>query len=161
MEAALTLSIDARESAASFRGCSLEFTLLRCTDVHAPQGLGLRYCRYGTRVTWGQVKCARATLGTLLFRYPDRAVHKFAVDCLEDCLDDDKLTLYMMPLIQVLRYEAFLDNDLTQFLLRRALKNKRIGHQMFWLLRAELAVAPMGATTRFTLILEAYCRGEL
>jgi hypothetical protein len=35
--------------------------------------------------------------------------------------------------IQVLKYESHMDNDLTRFLLRRALKNQRVGHFFFWL----------------------------
>jgi hypothetical protein len=65
-------------------------------------------------------------------------------------MSDDKLLAYLMQLVQVsdacsimlsrqtssltqvLKYESFLDNDLARFLLRRALKNQRVGHFFFW-----------------------------
>ena len=37
--------------------------------------------------------------------------------------------------LQVLKYESYLDNKLTRFLLKRAIKSSRIGHNFFWLLR--------------------------
>ena len=37
--------------------------------------------------------------------------------------------------IKVLKYESYLDNALGRFLLKRALKNKTIGHYLFWHLR--------------------------
>lgn len=37
--------------------------------------------------------------------------------------------------LQVLKYESYLDCDLAEFLLRRALKNQHFGHELFWLLR--------------------------
>ena len=30
-----------------------------------------------------------------------------------------------------------------------------------WLLRSELAIAPLGVTVRFTTLMEAYCRGTV
>lgn len=41
----------------------------------------------------------------------------------------------LLSCLQVLKYESYLDNDLTEFLLRRALKNQHFGHQLFWFLR--------------------------
>jgi len=38
-------------------------------------------------------------------------------------------------IVQVLEFEPYLDNDLTRFLLRRALLSQRIGHFFFWYLR--------------------------
>ena len=43
---------------------------------------------------------------------------------------------YLIQLVQVLKYESYLDCDLTSFLLERALSNKRIGHFLFWHLRS-------------------------
>ena len=37
--------------------------------------------------------------------------------------------------VKVLKYESYLDNALGRFLLKRALKNKTIGHYLFWHLR--------------------------
>lgn len=47
---------------------------------------------------------------------------------------------------------------LAQFLLERAFRNKRIGHYLFWNLRAE--VDSPQSCLRFGLILESYLRGS-
>lgn len=57
-----------------------------------------------------------------------------AVEWLE-CLGDNKLTMYLLQLVQALKFEPYLDCALGQFLLRRALQNKVIGHFFFWHLR--------------------------
>ena len=59
---------------------------------------------------------------------------------------------------QVLKYESHLDCPLVQFILDRSWKNKRIGHYLFWHLRAELDSPEV--TLRFGLILESYLRGS-
>lgn len=48
---------------------------------------------------------------------------------------DDELLQYLIQLVQVLKYESYLDCDLATFLLERALSNRRIGHFLFWHLR--------------------------
>lgn len=48
---------------------------------------------------------------------------------------DDDLDLFLIQLIQATKHEAFLHNDLVEFLLTRALGNQRIGHFFFWHLR--------------------------
>lgn len=48
---------------------------------------------------------------------------------------DDELLQYLIQLVQVLKYESYLDCDLTTFLLERALANSRIGHFLFWHLK--------------------------
>lgn len=48
---------------------------------------------------------------------------------------DDELLQYLIQLVQVLKYESYLDCDLTTFLLERALSNRRIGHFLFWHLK--------------------------
>jgi hypothetical protein len=62
----------------------------------------------------------------------------FAVACLEG-LTDDQLAVYMLQLVQVLKYEPFHDSSLARFLLRRCLVNTRIlGHVLFWHLKSEM-----------------------
>ncbi|CDW55785.1 phosphatidylinositol 4,5 bisphosphate 3 kinase [Trichuris trichiura] len=90
-------------------------------------------------------------------RYPDNFVRHFAVQCLNKTLSDDQLAMYLMYLVQVLKYEPFLVGELGKVLLRRALLNGTIGHLFFWLLRVELGHNP--SCTLFALLLEAYCRG--
>lgn len=98
--------------------------------------------------------------------------------------------LFLQPILlwilQVLKYEPYLDTDLARFLLMRALLNRKIGHFFFWhlkqvlcdvcllyylhcssewifkyfstnLIRSEMH-EPLLAL-RFGLLLEAFCRG--
>lgn len=48
---------------------------------------------------------------------------------------DEELSQYLLQLVQVLKYEPFLDCALSRFLLERALANRRIGQMLFWHLR--------------------------
>uniref|UniRef100_A0AAQ4PUM0 phosphatidylinositol 3-kinase n=1 Tax=Gasterosteus aculeatus aculeatus TaxID=481459 RepID=A0AAQ4PUM0_GASAC len=97
-------------------------------------------------------------LELLDYSFPDPAVRSFTIACLRK-LSDDELLQYLIQLVQVLKYESYLDCDLTTFLLERALSNWRIGHFLFWHLRSEIHVASV--SLRFGLILEAYCRGNI
>ncbi|KAM4571776.1 phosphatidylinositol 4,5-bisphosphate 3-kinase catalytic subunit delta isoform 2-T2 [Fundulus diaphanus] len=97
-------------------------------------------------------------LELLDYSFPDPAVRSFTIRCLKK-LSDDELLQYLIQLVQVLKYESYLDCDLTTFLLERALSNRRIGHFLFWHLKSEIHVASV--SLRFGLILEAYCRGNV
>uniref|UniRef100_A0A183E4J8 Phosphatidylinositol 3-kinase catalytic subunit type 3 n=1 Tax=Gongylonema pulchrum TaxID=637853 RepID=A0A183E4J8_9BILA len=114
---------------------------------------------------WGRIKPETA-LQLLDFKYADGKVREFAVACLDESLDNDRLHLYVMPLVQVLKYEPFGSCALARMLLKRALCNYRIGHILFWLLRAELGqLSEIGQELtktykRFALLIEAYCRGN-
>uniref|UniRef100_A0AAQ5XH59 phosphatidylinositol-4,5-bisphosphate 3-kinase n=1 Tax=Amphiprion ocellaris TaxID=80972 RepID=A0AAQ5XH59_AMPOC len=101
---------------------------------------------------------AISALELLDYSFPDPAVRSFTIRCLKK-LSDDELLQYLIQLVQVLKYESYLDCDLTTFLLERALSNRRIGHFLFWHLRSEIHVASV--SLRFGLILEAYCRGDI
>ncbi|XP_013393974.2 phosphatidylinositol 4,5-bisphosphate 3-kinase catalytic subunit beta isoform-like [Lingula anatina] len=90
--------------------------------------------------------------------YASKAVRKFAVECLKDMSDTDLLQ-YLLQLVQVLKYEAYLENDLSEFLMQRALANQKIGHYFFWLLRSEMHVPSV--SVKFGILLEAYCRGAV
>ncbi|XP_013391443.1 phosphatidylinositol 4,5-bisphosphate 3-kinase catalytic subunit alpha isoform-like [Lingula anatina] len=96
-------------------------------------------------------------LELLDFTYNDLYVRRFAVKCLDQGLDDDCLSRYLLQLVQVLKYEPYLDNDLARFLLKRALLNQNIGHFLFWHLKSELY--QVATRQRFGLMLEAFCRG--
>ncbi|XP_067658199.1 phosphatidylinositol 4,5-bisphosphate 3-kinase catalytic subunit alpha isoform-like [Haliotis asinina] len=89
--------------------------------------------------------------------YSDLRVRQFAVECLDRGLHDDKLSQYLLQLVQALKYEPYLDNHLTTFLLKRALLSQRIGNFFFWHLKSEMHQT--SSRLRFGLILEAYCRG--
>ncbi|KAJ8360786.1 hypothetical protein SKAU_G00173110 [Synaphobranchus kaupii] len=96
-------------------------------------------------------------LELLDYSFPDRNVRSFTIRCLRK-LSDNELLQYLLQLVQVLKYESYLDCDLSRFLLERALSNKKIGHFLFWHLRSEMHVSSV--SLRFGLILEAYCRGS-
>ncbi|KAI9530895.1 Phosphatidylinositol 4,5-bisphosphate 3-kinase catalytic subunit delta isoform [Dissostichus eleginoides] len=97
-------------------------------------------------------------LELLDYSFPDPAVRSFTIRCLRK-ISDAELLQYLIQLVQVLKYESYLDCDLATFLLERALSNWRIGHFLFWHLRSEIHVASV--SLRFGLILEAYCRGNI
>uniref|UniRef100_A0A8B9TUC5 phosphatidylinositol-4,5-bisphosphate 3-kinase n=1 Tax=Anas platyrhynchos TaxID=8839 RepID=A0A8B9TUC5_ANAPL len=97
--------------------------------------------------TWPELPVLNA-LELLDFSFPDRYVGSFITNC----------SKYLLQLVQVLKYESYLDCELTKFLLDRALSNRKIGHFLFWHLRSEMHVPAVAL--RFGLILEAYCRGS-
>ncbi|XP_064642151.1 phosphatidylinositol 4,5-bisphosphate 3-kinase catalytic subunit beta isoform-like [Lineus longissimus] len=96
-------------------------------------------------------------LELLDFCYADTSVREFAVVCLKELSDSDLLH-YLLQLVQAIKYESYLECELVEFLLTRALNNRTIGHHLFWLLRSEMHVPSVAV--RFGLILEAYCRGS-
>ncbi|XP_033641996.1 phosphatidylinositol 4,5-bisphosphate 3-kinase catalytic subunit alpha isoform-like [Asterias rubens] len=96
------------------------------------------------------------SLGLLDCSYADLGVRTFAVESLEQNLTDEELLQYILQLVQVLKYESYLDNPLARFLMRRSLYNQRIGHFFFWHLRSEMHKPKV--SQRFGLMLEAYCR---
>ncbi|XP_061238787.1 phosphatidylinositol 4,5-bisphosphate 3-kinase catalytic subunit delta isoform isoform X2 [Bos mutus] len=106
--------------------------------------------------SWPELPVLSA-LELLDFSFPDRHVGSFAIKSLRK-LTDDELFQYLLQLVQVLKYESYLDCELTKFLLDRALANRRIGHFLFWHLRSEMHVPSVAL--RFGLIMEAYCRGS-
>uniref|UniRef100_A0A8D0BW54 phosphatidylinositol-4,5-bisphosphate 3-kinase n=1 Tax=Salvator merianae TaxID=96440 RepID=A0A8D0BW54_SALMN len=106
--------------------------------------------------SWRELPVLNA-LELLDFNFPDRCVSSFTVNSLKK-LTDVELLQYLLQLVQVLKYESYLDCDLTKFLLDRALSNRKIGHFLFWHLRSEMHVPSVAI--KFGLILEAYCRGS-
>ncbi|KAK9873151.1 hypothetical protein WA026_021384 [Henosepilachna vigintioctopunctata] len=104
---------------------------------------------------WPELSPEKA-LELLDYAYADQEVRYYAVQCLQGMSDDD-LLLYLLQLVQALKHELFLECDLIDFILKRALANQKIGHYLFWHLRSEMQVPSV--SVRFGLILEAYCRG--
>ncbi|EHB16649.1 Phosphatidylinositol-4,5-bisphosphate 3-kinase catalytic subunit delta isoform [Heterocephalus glaber] len=107
--------------------------------------------------SWPELPILSA-LELLDFSFPDCHVGSFAIRSLRK-LTDDELFQYLLQLVQVLKYESYLDCELTKFLLDRALANRKIGHFLFWHLRYSEMHVPSVAL-RFGLIMEAYCRGS-
>ncbi|XP_020012445.1 phosphatidylinositol 4,5-bisphosphate 3-kinase catalytic subunit delta isoform isoform X1 [Castor canadensis] len=106
--------------------------------------------------SWPELPVLSA-LELLDFSFPDCHVGSFAIKSLRK-LTDDELFQYLLQLVQVLKYESYLDCELTKFLLDRALANRKIGHFLFWHLRSEMHVPSVAL--RFGLLMEAYCRGS-
>ncbi|XP_066561021.1 phosphatidylinositol 4,5-bisphosphate 3-kinase catalytic subunit gamma isoform [Amia ocellicauda] len=89
--------------------------------------------------------------------FSDANVRTMAVRKLETLGDDDVLR-YLLQLVQAVKFEPYHDSALARFLLKRALRSKRIGHFLFWFLRSEIAQS-MHYQQRYAVILEAYLRG--
>jgi len=51
------------------------------------------------------------------------------------CCSDSELFQYLLQFVQALKYESYLECELIEFLLQRAINNQKIGHHLFWLLR--------------------------
>ncbi len=85
-------------------------------------------------------------------------VRAFAVKNLDQTLVDSDVMDLLLQLVQSLKYEPYINSPIAMFLLRRALKNRLIGHFFFWHLRSEIS-GKSWLDVRFGLILEAYCRG--
>uniref|UniRef100_A0AC35U6A7 Protein kinase domain-containing protein n=1 Tax=Rhabditophanes sp. KR3021 TaxID=114890 RepID=A0AC35U6A7_9BILA len=86
---------------------------------------------------WGPITVESA-IELLDNRHRDCLVRKFAVETLDQWLDDDRFKLFMIHLIQGIKYEPYYDNPLVTMLMRRSLMNYQLSHQLFWLLRSEL-----------------------
>ncbi|XP_017048808.1 phosphatidylinositol 4,5-bisphosphate 3-kinase catalytic subunit delta isoform [Drosophila ficusphila] len=104
---------------------------------------------------WPLISIERS-LELLDYAYPDPAVRRFAIRCLQ-LLKDEDLLLYLLQLVQAIKHESYLESDLVVFLLERALRNQRIGHYFFWHLRSEMQTPSI--QTRFGLLLEVYLKG--
>jgi phosphatidylinositol-4,5-bisphosphate 3-kinase catalytic subunit beta isoform len=126
-----------------------------------------------TSVKWNDHKCVseilemvqnwpllepEKALELLDYTYPDVHIRSFAIKCLKQMNDEDIL-LYLLQLVQALKYESYFYCDLSLFLLERALANRIIGHNLFWLLKSEMNEP--STSIYFGLILEAYCRGAI
>lgn len=137
-------------------------------QIYMPDGLPcLLYCvEWNNRdeiseitrliLEWRPVSIERA-LELLDYAYADQTVRRFAVQCLRS-IKDEELLLYLLQLVQAIKHESYLNCELVEFLLDRALKNQRIGHFLFWHLRSEMHVPSV--QVRFFLILEAYLNGS-
>eukprot|EP01029_Cantina_marsupialis_P008233 TRINITY_DN195920_c0_g1_i3.p1 TRINITY_DN195920_c0_g1~~TRINITY_DN195920_c0_g1_i3.p1 ORF type:complete len:430 (+),score=144.77 TRINITY_DN195920_c0_g1_i3:98-1387(+) len=104
---------------------------------------------------WAEISPIDA-LQLLDAQFPDPKVRAYAVEKLESLSDED-LSVYMLQLTQVLKFEPFIDNALSRFLLRRALRNTHlVGHVFFWYLKAEMHIP--AAKGKFGFLLECYLR---
>eukprot|EP00494_Astrolonche_serrata_P006560 UN06584 len=103
---------------------------------------------------WSKDDKAEHLLELLDYRYVDPELRKFAVD-LFDQFDDAHLAGFLLQLVQCLKFELRHLSHLSQFLIRRALKNPyQIGHYLFWHLKAEFH--ELHHCERFGLMMEEY-----
>ncbi|EGT44844.1 CBN-AGE-1 protein [Caenorhabditis brenneri] len=106
-----------------------------------------------------------AALTLLGKRCTDRVIRKFAVEKLNEQLSSVTFHLFLLPLVQALKYEPRAQSEVGMMLLTRALSDYRIGHRLFWLLRAEIArlrdcEMKSEEYRRISLLMEAYLRGN-
>uniref|UniRef100_A0AAQ4PVG9 Phosphatidylinositol 4,5-bisphosphate 3-kinase catalytic subunit alpha isoform n=1 Tax=Gasterosteus aculeatus aculeatus TaxID=481459 RepID=A0AAQ4PVG9_GASAC len=128
------------------------FSILLAVKWNSRDEVAQMYCLLKE---WPSIRPEQA-MELLDCNYPDPMVRHFAVRCLDKYLTDDKLSQYLIQLVQVLKYEQYLENPLARFLLKKALTNQRIGHFFFWHLKSEMHNKTV--SQRFGLLLEAYCR---
>jgi phosphatidylinositol-4,5-bisphosphate 3-kinase len=86
----------------------------------------------------------------------DIEVRSFAVKCLNQYMKNEDIQTYLLQLVQAIKNESYYDNDLSKFLLRRALESQRLGFDLFWNLKSEMKNPRY--KYKFGLLLEAYCR---
>ena len=105
---------------------------------------------------WPEIPINTA-LELLDYSFADPSVREFAVKNLSQKLTDDYFSEYLLQLVQVLKYEPYLNCSLAVMLLEKSLWNAHIGHFLFWHLRAEMHLPEL--SVRYGILLESYCRG--
>jgi len=105
---------------------------------------------------WAKFVKSVDALELLDARYADSHIRKYAVEQLEK-LQNHQVEDYLLQLVQVLKYETYHDCELSRFLLKRAIRNRRVGHFLYWFLKSEIHNAQV--SERFGLILEAFLKG--
>ncbi|CAN6598522.1 phosphatidylinositol 3-kinase Vps34p [Trichomonascus vanleenenianus] len=89
---------------------------------------------------WAEIDVADA-LELLGPRFRDQTVRSYAVARLKNA-NDDELELYLMQLVEALKFEqhanaSMSESKLAQFLVNRALQNPRLGNYFYWYLTVE------------------------
>lgn len=96
-------------------------------------------------------------LSLLDAKYADQNVRNYAVERFEQFTDND-IMLYLLQLVQALKYELYDDSPLARFLLRRGLNEpKFLGHQLFWQLMSEAHISHI--RQRFSVLLVNFMYG--
>jgi hypothetical protein len=60
-------------------------------------------------------------------------------------LQDEEIQLYLLQIIQTLRFEPYHDSPLARFVISRALQSRGLGHAVFWGLRSSMEAVPIPA----------------
>jgi len=109
---------------------------------------------------WPNIEPDRA-MQLLNVHYADLKVREFAIRCFKQ-LTDVSLQNYMLQLVQALKFELYLDNALCTFLISRAWRNRKIGHFLFWHLKAEVCNrSSLVMRARYCAMIEAYLYGNI
>uniref|UniRef100_A0A8C9LD69 phosphatidylinositol-4,5-bisphosphate 3-kinase n=1 Tax=Pavo cristatus TaxID=9049 RepID=A0A8C9LD69_PAVCR len=118
------------------------------------------YPKLLSSVKWGQQEIVAKTYQLLAKK--EVWDQSFPTDCCVVSLACKRalhmLLTRLLCIFQAVKFEPYHDSALARFLLKRGLRNKRIGHFLFWFLRSEIAQS-MHYQQRFAVILEAYLRG--
>merc|ERR1739838_225507 len=81
--------------------------------------------------------------------------------CLEK-LGNKELEQYMLQLVQSLKFECYLDSDLARFILKRAWRNRHIGHFLYFTLSAEIDnKSSKVVLIRYRILIEGYLFGNI
>ena len=103
---------------------------------------------------WGPISIDTALV---LLTSNDPVVRAFAVERLDDMLDNRNMCMYMLQLTQALKLEVCHDSALARFLLRRSIQRPTVvGHSLYWGLQAEMHRAE--ATERYGLLISIFLR---
>ncbi|KAF0990708.1 hypothetical protein HZS_1337, partial [Henneguya salminicola] len=94
-------------------------------------------------------------LELLQVKYCHPLFRSYLVKNLEQ-FSDEKLELYMTQIVEGLKTENHINNDLTLFLLKRAIQNRRIANFFLWGLLADYE--NLEVAVRNAIIVESYCR---
>eukprot|EP01083_Nonionella_stella_P153989 495527_1 len=98
-------------------------------------------------------------LELLSYEFMDAYIREWCVMRIA-CMSDNEIQIYLLQLVQCLKYELHHNNALIRLLMRRALHNpNQIGHFLFWHLKSEyLEVNELSLhyVERFALYLEEY-----
>lgn len=103
---------------------------------------------------WEKPKEPVTALEMLGIEFHDYKVRSYAVKCLQ-FIPDSELQLFLLQLVQILKFEPYHDSPLCRFLMFRAIQNPyQVGHHFFWHLKSE--VLSSNHSERFAMIMEEY-----
>lgn len=102
------------------------------------------------------LQTAQVGLELLDGKFADVKTRDYAVRCI-DQMNNFECSLYLLQLVQALKFEPYHDSALARFLMKRALQHPfTFGHTFFWLLRSEIEDPYF--QERFGLLLEQFVR---
>jgi len=125
--------------------------VLQCVNWGRPDS---RHEAYRLLSLWRTPAALHDVLELLDVTYADYAVREYAVGILRQ-MTDEQLQMYLLQLVQCLKFEPYHDSPLSRFLIERAIASPYfVGHTFFWHLKAELHNP--WVSERFGLLLEEF-----